>query len=571
MHMIPAANPAGRFVELPDGPQLLAAKLWGADIPPETVRQRAAQWIASVVRPVRNASVAFEAVAWAMGRPVLTNVLAAGECLALCEKLSSLPADADELLLREDPLLHQLLAVELPWTLAGRSFQSKYDPSMEQGGRKAIALGLSRIIDRQGMLPAEHIRQLRPLLACWTRCRALAAKLPGGPLGPQPEQRFQRFLRNALRLNLPDGRAMFADDGSPAITGSSKGRSLDGRPSKNAASGRDLFEAALNSGVDEGIRRLGMLAPPKLLPNAVARRPDPDGELPPPSIYFEEGGIAVMRRNWHGSDERPGVLFAGQTCELAFVASGRLAMSGAWQFEISQHGRQLEPVTNWESTCWYTDKEVDFLELEIELAGGVFLQRQLVLARDDRFLFLADAVLSPQPGDLQYRSVLPLAAGIEFRGAHESREGLLVDAPTETRRGKPDASARPLAQVLPLGMPEWRAEPSPGELCASADGLELKHHSTGQRLFVPLFLDLDRKRFRRRMTWRRLTVAESLAIVPPEKAVGFRVAIGSEQWLFYRSLAPAANRTVLGHNLSSESLFARFGKNGAVTSIVEIE
>jgi hypothetical protein len=73
------------------------------------------------------------------------------------------------------------------------------------------------------------------------------------------------------------------------------------------------------------------------------------------------------------------------------------------------------------------------------------------------------------------------------------------------------------------------------------------------------------------MTWRQLTVAEWLTALPPEVAVGFRVAIGAEQWIIYRSLAPQSNRTLLGHNLATESLVARFGKDGEVTSIIEIE
>ena len=63
----------------------------------------------------------------------------------------------------------------------------------------------------------------------------------------------------------------------------------------------------------------------------------------------------------------------------------------------------------------------------------------------------------------------------------------------------------------------------------------------------------------------------TLAPVPPEVAVGFRVSIGQEQWIIYRSLARLGNRTLLGHNLATESLIARFGKDGEVTSIVEIE
>ena len=106
---------------------------------------------------------------------------------------------------------------------------------------------------------------------------------------------------------------------------------------------------------------------------------------------------------------------------------------------------------------------------------------------------------------------------------------------------------------------------------ATAEGLELRQTTAGQRLFAPLFIDLDRSRFRRRMTWRQLTVAESLTPVPPDMAVGFRVAIGDQQWIIYRSLAARGNRTLLGHNLATESLIARFGKDGEVTSIVEIE
>jgi hypothetical protein len=128
-----------------------------------------------------------------------------------------------------------------------------------------------------------------------------------------------------------------------------------------------------------------------------------------------------------------------------------------------------------------------------------------------------------------------------------------------------------LAQVLPLAMPEWRAVQHDGELKATAEGLELRQNATAGRLFAPLFIDLDRSRFRRRMTWRQLTVAQSLAIVPPEVAAGFRIAIGDRQWIIYRALAGRGNRTVLGHNLATESLIARFGKDGEVTSIVEIE
>ena len=47
-----------------------------------------------------------------------------------------------------------------------------------------------------------------------------------------------------------------------------------------------------------------------------------------------------------------------------------------------------------EPLCWVSDDDVDYLELEIEFGEGLRVQRHLLLARHDRFLLLADAVLS---------------------------------------------------------------------------------------------------------------------------------------------------------------------------------
>ena len=141
----------------------------------------------------------------------------------------------------------------------------------------------------------------------------------------------------------------------------------------------------LKSGVDEIDRRMAAMALPKMSPGC--RQGAEEGRRSAARFDpLRRGAIAVMRRNWNRDDERIAVLFAGQTCELELVASGRVAASGAWRFEIAQQGQQLQPVSDWESSCWYTDEDVDYLELEIELTGGVKLQRQIVLAREDRFL-----------------------------------------------------------------------------------------------------------------------------------------------------------------------------------------
>ena len=95
-----------------------------------------------------------------------------------------------------------------------------------------------------------------------------------------------------------------------------------------------------------------------------------------------------------------------------------------------------------------------------------------------------------------------------------------------------------------------------------AGAIRLRQFAPARRLFAPLWFDLDPHS--QPLTWRALTVARTRKAQPADVAVGYRVAIGKQQWLVYRSLAAAANRTVLGHNLSTATLvaagFARAGE-----------
>ena len=244
----------------------------------------------------------------------------------------------------------------------------------------------------------------------------------------------------------------------------------------------------------------------------------------------------------------------------------RPSLFGLWQCQIFRNGRPLRPVSDWESTCRVRDADVDYLELTIDLSGGLSIERHLVLARKDRFLLLADAVIGARRCHLEYRSVLPLAAGVSLRVPRQTCEGFLV-GPLRRR----------LATVFPLALPEWKDAKAPGLRPGgvldggSSAGIELRQSDEGRSLFAPLWFDLDPRRARQRLTWRQLTVAESMARVCDDVAAGYRVAAGSGQWLLYRSLGPKHDRTVLGHNLSSETLVARFRRSGEVESIIEIE
>jgi hypothetical protein len=90
-------------------------------------------------------------------------------------------------------------------------------------------------------------------------------------------------------------------------------------------------------------------------------------------------------------------------------------------------------------------------------------------------------------------------------------------------------------------------------------------------MLAPLFFDLDANRYRKRYTWRHLTVGEERKAVTDDKAVAYRIQIGNEQFAFYYSIHEKANRTFLGHNLIDNLCFARFSSKTGVEPLIGVQ
>jgi hypothetical protein len=269
--------------------------------------------------------------------------------------------------------------------------------------------------------------------------------------------------------------------------------------------------------------------------------------------------LAVLRTKWSPDAPRLAVNYSRGQMETELAVGSEVIWAGNCGPRVRVGQRELYSPSSWEALCWHSDEDVDYLELEGELAGGWKVQRQFVLARDELLLLVADAILGPQPEQLHYECHWPLSEAIEFAGGPETTDGVV-------------ARDRRWACVLPLALPEWRSDGRrTGDLQASGAGLSHELRRAGQRLYAPLLFDLDRKRAKKERTWRQLTVGADLLPLAHDMAVGYRVQIGQEQWLIYRSLAPPANRTVLGQNTVRDFLFARFNRDGDVEPVVEIE
>ncbi len=248
---------------------------------------------------------------------------------------------------------------------------------------------------------------------------------------------------------------------------------------------------------------------------------------------------------------------SGSQFHIELRLKRRVLLSGFWKACFRRNGQVLSPVSEWQTVLRHCDADGDYLELELVLEEQVRLQRHIFLPRRDRFAFLADAVIADQPAQLQYQASWQVGRKVRLEPAGESWECYL-----RLRKRR--------AVVLPLALPEWRCQTERGQLLAADAALVLSQTCNGCRLLAPLFVDLKRRRFRRCLTWRQLTVGEALSAQHDDVAVAYRVAVGRRQWLIYRALSGCASRTVLGHHLVSEFLLARFYRSGKVEPLIEI-
>lgn len=480
---------------------------------------------------------AIESLAWVHELPKLAAKFPAELWWQLLDRLIESAEQAAGISGADHPLAQQLLAGELPLTLAYLFPELPACRELLAPARDALSRGLGDLLDGEGTPAARSLPLLRPLLATWTRCGHLGREFPEGCFSDTARAEFDFLLRHALRLTRRDGRQAL----TPGTSGKWSG---------------ELFAAALalrNEWEDAQIADC-------VLPGRTTKRTEAARrELPAPPTHSEWAESAVLRYDWHRGSDFLAITFHDRVVSSELNCGGDLLWSGRSNPHVSVDGRALAPASNWEVVCWHTDDDdVVYLELEMTLDTGWRVQRQLLLAGQDRFLLACDSVLGGHTANIDYRCALPLSPTTRFELADDTREGLLIAGPRRRL-------------VLPLALPEWQAERSAGSLAVTAEGLTLSQSAHATGLFAPLFFDLDPRRARLQRTWRRLTVAEQLCIVPPHVAAAYRVQIGPKQWLAYRSFRQPSNRSVLGQNTASECLVARFSRKGEIKELLEIE
>lgn len=441
----------------------------------------------------------------------------------------------------ESMLCGQLLAVELPLALSVLLPEIQRFADLARVDSDRLAESAEELLNGEGLPHAAFVGAMLPLVASWTRLAVMAGRAKKSPWSKFARTQYGWLVRQALRWTAPGGRMLLAGEMSGAWSA-------------------DLLQAALHYGGDpsDAAAAQELLGRKPLGKHAGAAKTH---DAPEPADHCEWSGAALLRTDWSSRGTTLAVDFSQPTLRLDLRIGKQQVFCGPWSVDLQIDGKGVEAGDKWEETCWFSDDDVDFLELTMKLPNGMSIERQLLLARQELFLYLADYCSGTPGGERQltYSGRLPLASAVDFAGERETRDGLLVAGDSAWR-------------VLPLALAEWRADPRGGELAAIDGQLAWSVERTGTAAIAPLLIDLRSKRSRKECTWRQLTVAQGLEIQPPDVAVGYRAQSGADQWMFYRSIAERANRTLLGQNTASEFFAACFDPDtGLAEELVEIE
>jgi hypothetical protein len=507
-----------------------------------------------------DAFVAVSCLAWSHGLSDIGRELPPGVWMEVLQNiLTQIDRAWNET--KPDSLFPWLLwSCEAPIALATQLTAFKSHDRLVSDAMKRLSGLLAEAADDVSPWLEKGGRNLRACLASVIRTRWAADNLGEKVWTKRERKGFRHLVEAGLTLSAPDGSCLLHEHDS-------EGNRIE------------LWEAAVRTaGMTKSLQAMLDSAVPHE-PTKKLRRSDKKLDLHRPSEgggkrmrhpvlkepgrYFENAESAVLRRSWQHAGGRVAVDFSRDPIWLDCLgAGGRRLLSGEWDLSIHRDEQSLVTDVAWGEVCWFTDDDVDYLELEAEVEGQCRIQRQIMLIRQEGWILLSDTLLASEQARWSIESSWDIPADLKFAQAEKSHEARLVD--------RQDGES-PETLLVPLALPEWRRSPSHGKLYAESGILKLRHEVLGSRLYSPLVLVPNYDSKPAPFTWRHLTVAEDLIVQQAEIAQGYRLQVGSSQIVLYRSLINHVRRSVLGLHLNSEFYCGRFDPDeGDCEPIVEI-
>jgi len=268
------------------------------------------------------------------------------------------------------------------------------------------------------------------------------------------------------------------------------------------------------------------------------------------------GHLVSMRSNWYAGADVLAAAYDQPNIQLGLTTLGMRAMSGAWETELFLDGEACPLAAEWQSLCWYSEPEGDFLELRLQ-NENITIDRQLYLSRNDHIGLLTDSVTTNVDAPVELRWKLPLAGHWKPARLQPGRALRLLREKREMR-------------VIPLAIPTDAVERADGSL--STDGSTITTTLTGQQnLCLPLLIDWSPARQKKACDWNRLTVTQEREILNSRVAFAARCRVGGSQWIYLRNLEfGGMPRAVIGLHTDAETIIAEFPSTGVAERLVEV-
>ncbi|MDB5387954.1 MAG: hypothetical protein JWM11_3600 [Planctomycetaceae bacterium] len=470
------------------------------------------------------------------------------QLLALDDKKPEKAEELERYGFQADPYLDLALFrnCELPW-LSGVVFSSvKGSEKLRRHGADLLEHELVERTDDHGTPHAALLPRWSMWLAIYTRFVKTAMRHGLTPWDDDAAELFRTAVEKTAPLIQPDGRLTFSrvslENSRPFIEEVLR------------TTGWPDAEAAIQSLLTFPKRTAKQNGSGRNITSA-ARRTPLEICLAPVN-QSDESAWAVMRTHWGAHADRVVIEHDQPAQNIELMIQGQRILEGEWRSTLTINKKVIPVRGDWSCVCWQSDPDGDYLELQLTLPGVARIERQVLISRTRQFCILAESFAEMPDGEFTYHSRWPTCAGIA--GTSNAK----------TREIRFEAGGVPI-RCFPVALPDRHVFSTPGKF-----GTDLSCTTTvrGTGWYNPILLDWSPARRTAPAEWKALTVAEDRTAVKPGVASGYRLKLGSHQWLMYRSLIRTDEpRSVLGHQTRYETVIGSVEANGDITPLMLVE
>ena len=442
-------------------------------------------------------------------------------------------------------LAQAALSGELLWK-AGLLFAGLAEGAeWREAGRRRLVAALEEWTDASGRPAGDSLPALASAVGVTARSAAWGGLFEDALWNEDHAARFSAWVRTSIGMSV--SAPQIALSGASPVSAALLDFAASVAGLREKSRPRRLLAALLATEAGEALRG----KPLRALEEDVS-------EAKRASFQSDETLVASLRTSWSPTADLVAIRHDSATPTIEISLRGQPVFRGAWELEVRRNGRSVEFAPEWKATCWFSDDDADYLELQQILADGTHIERQLLLSRKLHCLVLADCVSHTGDDALELRSRLPLVTGVVPHNETATRECWL----------ERDVLA---VRAFPLALEDDRLHRANGSLIATDFAIELRQTSA-RGLFAPLVLDWHPDRANAPADWRKLTVSEDGKAVGIGHASGHRLRIGDHQIVVYRSLLRNDElRTVLGYHTAHETMIGLFDKDGDIHPLVLVE